>query len=82
MFEMVHYLQSNRAGLGLDSITPTTGYSQMINEPRHFFNESSSCIDLIFSSNSSFVKNCESELSIYEICLWYFVRFVIIICTI
>ena len=38
----------------------------MINKPTHFINESSSCIDLIFSSNTSFVKNCGSELQIYE----------------
>ena len=40
----------------------------MINKPTHFVNESSSGIDLIFSSNTSFVKNCGSELSIYEKC--------------
>ena len=40
----------------------------MINKPTHFINELSSCIDLIFSSNTSFVKNCGSELSVYETC--------------
>ena len=40
----------------------------MINKPTHFINESSSCIDLIFSSYTSFVKNCGSELPIYEKC--------------
>ena len=40
----------------------------MINKPTHFIHESLSCIDLIFSSNTSFVKNCRSELSIYEKC--------------
>ena len=29
-------------GLELDSITTTAGYSQMINKPMHFINESSS----------------------------------------
>ena len=38
----------------------------MINKPAYFINESLSCINLIFSLNTSFVKNCESELSIYE----------------
>ena len=38
----------------------------MINKPAYFINGSSSCINLIFSLNTSFVKNCESELSIYE----------------
>ena len=40
----------------------------MINKPTHFINESSSSIDLIFSSNTSFVKSCGSELSISEKC--------------
>ena len=40
----------------------------MINKPTHFISESSSCIDLIFSSNTSFIKNCGSELPIYEKC--------------
>ena len=59
----------NTAGLELDSITTTaTGYSQMINKPTQFITESSSCIDLIFSSNTSFVKNCGSDLLILEKC--------------
>ena len=60
--------KDNTAGLEIDSITTTAGYSQMINKPTHFINESLSCIDLIYSSNTSFVKNCGSELSIYEKC--------------
>ena len=60
--------KNNTAGLEIDSITTAAGYSQMINKPTHFINESSSCIDLIFSSNTSFVKNCGSELPIYEKC--------------
>ena len=61
---------SDKEILELDSITTTAGYSQMINKPTHFINESSSCIDLIFSSNTSFVKNCGSgsKLLIYEKC--------------
>ena len=60
--------KDNTAGLELDSIITTAGYSQMINKPTHFINESSPCINVIFSSNTSFIKNCESELSIYEKC--------------
>ena len=60
--------KDNTAGFELDSITTTAGYSQMINKPTHFINESWSCIDLIFSSNTSFVKNCGSELLICEKC--------------
>ena len=40
----------------------------MINKPTDVINESSCCINLIFSSNTSFIKNCGSELSIYEKC--------------
>ena len=38
----------------------------MINKTTHFINESSYCTDLIFSSNIKFVKNCGSQLRIYE----------------
>ena len=48
--------KDNTAGLELDRITTTAGYSQMINKPTHFTDESSSSIDLIFSSNNNFVK--------------------------
>ena len=38
----------------------------MINKPTDFINESLSCINLILCSNTTFVKNCGSELPIYE----------------
>ena len=60
--------KDNTEGHEIDSIATTAGHSQMINKPTHFINESSSCIDLIFSSNTSFIKNCGSELSIHEKC--------------
>ena len=44
--------KSNRAGIGaigLDNITTSAGYSQLINETTHFVNKTSFCIDLIFS---------------------------------
>ena len=40
----------------------------MIIKPTVFINELSSCMDLIFSSNTSFVKTCRNKLSIYEKC--------------
>ena len=60
--------KKNTAGLELESITKTAACSQMIIGPTNFIHESSSCIDLIFSSNNSFVKNCGSEMLIYEKC--------------
>ena len=41
--------KSNRAGIELDNITTSAG--QLINEPTQFVNKTSSCIDLIFSSD-------------------------------
>ena len=46
--------KDNKAGCELDNITTSAGYSQMIDKPTHFINESSSYIDLIFSSNLVF----------------------------
>ena len=60
--------KNNTAGIGLDNITMTSGYNQMIEKTTHFINESSSCIDLIFSSNVNFTKNCGVEQSFYEKC--------------
>ena len=60
--------KDNKAGCELDNITTSAGYSQMINKPTHFINESSSCIDLIFSSNHSLTKNCGIDHSIYDKC--------------
>ena len=47
---------NNAAGIELDSITLSSGYSQIIDKPTHFVNGSSPCIDLIFSSNVSLTK--------------------------
>ena len=47
--------KNNKAGSTLENITLTLGYNQMINTPSHFTNGSSSCIDLIFSSNTSYL---------------------------
>ena len=38
----------SKAGKELDSLTSTAGYTQLIDEPTHFFSGGCSCIDLIF----------------------------------
>ena len=53
--------KNNIAGLEIVNITTTAGYSQLINKPTHFINGTSSCIDLIFSSNVSFKRNYRIE---------------------
>ena len=55
----------NIAGFEIDNITTTAGYSQLTNKPTHFVNGTSSCIDLIFTSNVSFTRNYEIERSIF-----------------
>ena len=60
--------KNNTAGIELDNFTMRSGYNQMIDKPTHFINDSSSCIDLIFSSNVNLTKNCGVEQSLYEKC--------------
>ena len=59
--------KTNRAGLELD-IRATVGYSQLINEPIHYVIDTSSCTDLLFSDNTSLIRNCGIEHSIYVKC--------------
>ena len=40
----------------------------MLDKLTHYNNDSSSCIDLIFSSNVYLSKNCGVEQSLYETC--------------
>ena len=56
-------VKRNTAGIELDNITMTSDYNQMIDKPTHYVNESSTCIDLIFSSNVNPTKNCGVEQS-------------------
>ena len=51
--------KNNFAGIELDNITTISGYNQMIDKPTHYINESSSCIDLIFSTNVNITKIVE-----------------------
>ena len=60
--------KSNRAGIELDNITTSAGYSQLINELTHFVNKTSSCIDPIFSSDLDITTNCGIVNTINEKC--------------
>ena len=46
--------KGNRAGIELDNITTSVGYSQLINK---FINKNSSCIDFIFPSDFNITRN-------------------------
>ena len=60
--------KSNRAGIKYDSITTSVVYIQLINEPTHFVNKASSCIDLIFSSDFNITRNYGIEKKIHKKC--------------
>ena len=53
------------AGIILENTTSTADYNQIINKPTHFINVSSSCIDLIFASNTSYLTTGIEQL-IYD----------------
>ena len=52
----------------LDTITSTAGYNQRIDIPTHFTNRSSSCIDLIFTSDPNIIVNSDIEKSLCSSC--------------
>ena len=61
--------KENNEGLEISFLTSLAGYSQLIDQPTHKTKESSSsCIDLIFTSNPSFISASGGELSLYEKC--------------
>ena len=57
--------KNNKAGIVLENVTSTAGYNQIINKPTYFTNVSSSCIDLIFASNTTYLTT-GIEQSIYD----------------
>ena len=52
----------------LDIITSTAGYTQIIDKLTHFTNHSSSCIDLIFTSNPSIIVHSSIKNSLCSSC--------------
>ena len=60
--------RENNEGHEISFLTSSAGYSQLIDQPTHTTKESSSCIDLTFTSNPSFISASGVELSLYEKC--------------
>ena len=52
---------SDNIGKELDTITLTARYSQIIDIPTHFTNNSSPCTELIFTSNCSIIVDSGIE---------------------
>ena len=59
---------TNSVGQELDSLTSSAGYSQIIDKPTHVVNNSVSCIDLIFCTNTNIIFKHGVDVSIFEKC--------------
>ena len=59
---------TNSVGHELDSLTSSAGYSQIIDKPTHIVNNSMSCIDLIFCTNTNVIFKHGVDVSIFEKC--------------
>ena len=55
-------------GTNLFSLTSSNGFSQLINEPAHFQNNSSSCIDLILTDQPNLSVNTGVHSSLHLNC--------------
>ena len=55
-------------GSKIDTITSSYGLNQLIQEPTHILNSSTSCIDLIFTSQSNLVMESGIHLSLHSNC--------------
>ena len=60
--------KENNEGWEISFLASSAGYSQLIDQCTHITKEPSSCIDLIFTSNPSFISASGVELSLYEKC--------------
>ena len=56
---------TNSQGSIIDTLTSTSGNHQLINLPSHMANTSSSCNDLIFTSNPNLITEFGIEKSLY-----------------
>ena len=59
---------TNSAGLELDSLISSAGYTQVIDKPIHAVNSLMSCIDLIFCTNQNVISKHEVDVSIFDKC--------------
>ena len=52
----------------LSSLSTSNGFHQIISEPIHILRSSSSCINLIFTDQSTFVVNNDVQASLHSSC--------------
>ena len=60
--------KENNDGRKISFLTSSAGFSQLVHQPTHITRKSSSCIDIIFTSNPSFTGASGVELSLYGKC--------------
>ena len=60
--------QSSREGTQLESLTSLYGMKQLIAEPTHVLENSSSCIDLIFTNQSNLIMDAGVHPSLHSKC--------------
>ena len=60
--------KNNTAREAVQTYATNAGYSQLINEPAHCVNGSSSCIDLVFTSNTNLVTDFGLDPALYKTC--------------
>ena len=65
--------KENNEGREISFLTSSTGYSHLIDQPTRITKESSSCIDLIFTSNPNFISASGVEPSLYQKCDHYLI---------
>ena len=70
---MVKNNKTSYEGSKLDILTCSHGLHQLINEPANFLHSSSSCIDLIFTSQPNYVLESCVQPSLYPNCHHYLV---------
>ena len=58
----------NAARETLQTYTTTAGYNQLINKPTHCINGSSSCTDLIFTSDRNLVTDFGADVILHKTC--------------
>ena len=59
--------KTTHEGSKIDGITSSFGLQQIINEPTHIIGDSSSCIDLIFTSQPNLVMESGAHSSLHPI---------------
>ena len=67
-FNWYSHDKTNFEGSNIESTTSQSGLHQLINEPTHLLQNSSSCIDLIFTSQPNFVVESGVYPSLHPNC--------------